>query len=80
MTYYVFKSGNTPSLYAITDDRDGAKLNADQAPWNFEKEIDLPTGQKLIGTDSDIARKDIETAGAHYVMTELQFKIGIGRE
>lgn len=80
MTYYVFKSSETPSLYAITDDRDGAKLNPDQAPWNFVKEIDLPPGEKLIGTDSDTARRDIEKAGVHYVIIEMQFDIKTGRE
>ncbi len=37
--YFRFQSTRQPGLMALSDDRSGARLPAEQGPWRFESEL-----------------------------------------
>lgn len=37
--YFRFRSTGSPGVMAVTDDRAGARLPAEQGPWQFDAEV-----------------------------------------
>lgn len=37
--YFRFRSTTSPEVMALTDDRSGARLPAEQGPWRFDTEL-----------------------------------------
>lgn len=78
MKCFAFKNDVTPNLYAITPDREGAKIDGTKGPWSFFKEFNVEPGQRgVIGlpTNSDQVLLDLEGAGVHYVLVGLNFDV-----